>query len=37
MFAENIFDEEYLTFNDNDIAGTLGQGRFVGAALDLKF
>ena len=37
VFAENIFDEEYLTFNDNDIAGTLGPGRFVGAALDLKF
>jgi outer membrane receptor protein involved in Fe transport len=37
VFAENIFDERYLTYNDNDIAGTLGNGRFVGAALEMRF
>ncbi len=37
VFAENLFDEEYLTNNDNDFAGSIGPGRFVGAALDLKF
>jgi len=37
VFAENIFDEEYFVYNDNDIAATVGQGRFVGVALNVKF
>jgi iron complex outermembrane recepter protein len=37
VFAENLFDEEYLTNNDDDFAGSIGAGRFVGAALELHF
>ncbi len=37
VFAENLFDEEYLTNNDNDYAGSIGAGRFVGAAIELHF
>jgi len=37
LFAENLLDEEYFVFNDNDIAATLGAGRFVGLALDVRF
>lgn len=36
-FAENLLDEEYFLFNDNDIAATEGRGRFVGVALEAKF
>jgi outer membrane receptor protein involved in Fe transport len=37
LFAENLFDEDYFVYNDNDLAATLGRGRFVGVALDVKF
>ena len=37
LFAENVLDETYFVFNDNDIAATLGQGRVVGVAFDMKF
>ncbi|MGE0652552.1 MAG: TonB-dependent receptor, partial [Alphaproteobacteria bacterium] len=37
LFADNVFDERYFVFNDNDIAATLGQGRLVGVAVDVKF
>jgi outer membrane receptor protein involved in Fe transport len=36
-FAENLLDEQYYVFNDNDIAATEGRGRFVGVALEAKF
>ena len=37
VFAENIFDKEYFVFEDNDVASTLGRGRFVGVSLDVAF
>lgn len=37
VFAENVLDEEYFVYNDNDIAASVGSGRFVGASLDVKF
>ena len=37
IFAENVFDEEYFVYNDNDLAATVGLGRFVGVAMDVKF
>ena len=37
VFGENLFDEDYFTNRDGDVAGSIGLGRFVGAAVDLKF
>ena len=36
-FAENLLDEEYFTYNDNDIAATLGDRRSFGVNLKAKF
>jgi len=36
VFAENLFDERYFVFNDNDIAATLGLSRFVGVKLNVR-
>lgn len=37
LFAENLFDENYFTYNDNDIAATLGPRRVVGVRVTGKF
>ncbi|GGF74695.1 TonB-dependent receptor [Azorhizobium oxalatiphilum] len=36
-FAENLLNEEYFVYNDNDIAATLGEGRRVGLNVRAKF
>ncbi|UXT43597.1 TonB-dependent receptor [Agrobacterium tumefaciens] len=36
-FAQNLLDEEYFVYNDNDIAATLGERRSVGLNLKVKF
>lgn len=36
-FAENLLDEDYLTFIDNDIAATLGERRRFGLNVKAKF
>lgn len=36
-FAENLLDEEYFTYNDNDIAATLGKRRTFGLNVKAKF
>jgi outer membrane receptor protein involved in Fe transport len=33
VFAENVFDEDYFLYNDNDVAATLGPRRVVGLTL----
>lgn len=37
LFATNLFDEEYFVFADNDVASTLGRGRFVGLSVGAEF
>lgn len=37
VFAQNLLDEEYFVYNDNDIAATLGERRSVGLNLKVKF
>lgn len=37
LFAKNLFDNEYFLFADNDIASTLGRGRFVGFSIEAAF
>lgn len=37
LYGENIFDERYFTFADNDIAATLGARREIGARVRIKF
>ncbi|MEM9683948.1 MAG: TonB-dependent receptor [Pseudomonadota bacterium] len=37
IFVENLFNEEYFLFADNDIASTLGRGRFVGGTVTATF
>ncbi len=37
VFAENIFDEEYLLYRDRDDVETPGAGRLIGVSLDVKF
>ncbi|MCG8544916.1 MAG: TonB-dependent receptor, partial [Alphaproteobacteria bacterium] len=37
VFVENLFDKEYYLFADNDIASTLGRGRFVGGTISAQF
>lgn len=36
-FAENLLDEKYFVYNDNNIAATLGERRSVGMNLKVKF
>ncbi len=36
LFAENLFDEEYFVYNDNDIAATLGNRRVIGLRITAK-
>lgn len=36
-FAQNLLDEEYFVYNDNDVAATLGERRSVGLNLKVKF
>jgi iron complex outermembrane recepter protein len=36
-FAENLLDEEYFVYNDNDIAATLGKRRAFGVNLKARF
>lgn len=36
-FAENLSDEEYFVYNDNDIAATLGKRRTLGLNLKARF
>lgn len=36
-FVENAFDEEYFTYNDNDIAATLGERRKFGVTMKAAF
>lgn len=36
-FAQNLLDEEYFVYNDNDVAATLGERRNVGLNLKVKF
>ncbi|MBL8844347.1 MAG: TonB-dependent receptor [Hyphomicrobium zavarzinii] len=36
LFGENIFDEEYYVYTDNDIAATLGNRRVVGVRITAK-
>lgn len=36
-FAENLSDEEYFVYNDNDIAATLGRRRTLGLNLKARF
>ncbi len=37
VFVENLFDKRYFVYNDNDIAATVGAGRFVGGSVEMKF
>jgi len=37
VFAQNLLDEEYFVYNDNDIAATLGERRSAGLNLKVKF
>lgn len=37
VFVENLFDEEYFVYNDNDIAATLGERREVGVNVRVYF
>ncbi|MEZ5802310.1 MAG: TonB-dependent receptor [Rhizobiaceae bacterium] len=36
-FAENLLDEEYFVYNDNDIAATLGKRRTFGVNVKARF
>jgi len=36
-FAQNLLDEEYFVYNDNNIAATLGERRSFGMNLKVKF
>lgn len=36
-FAQNLLDEKYFVYNDNDIAATLGERRSVGLNMKVKF
>lgn len=36
FYAENLFDNSYFVYNDNDIAATLGPRRVVGVRATLK-
>lgn len=36
-FAQNLLDEKYFVYNDNDIAATLGERRNVGVNLKVRF
>ena len=36
IFAENLFDERYFTFTDNDIAATLGPRQFIGVRVTVN-
>lgn len=36
-FAQNLLDEKYFVYNDNNIAATLGERRNVGLNLKVKF
>ncbi|QDG94495.1 TonB-dependent receptor (plasmid) [Rhizobium sp. NIBRBAC000502774] len=36
-FAQNLLDEKYFVYNDNNIAATLGERRSVGMNLKVKF
>jgi len=36
-FVQNLLDEKYFVYNDNDIAATLGERRRVGMNLKVKF
>lgn len=36
-FAQNLLDEKYFVYNDNDIAATLGERRSFGLNLKVKF
>lgn len=37
VLVENLFDEEYFVYNDNDIAATLGERREVGVNVRVYF
>ena len=37
LFATNLLDRTYSTFTDNEIASTLGRGRFVGLSIGAAF
>lgn len=36
-FAQNLLDEKYFVYNDNNIAATLGERRSVGMNLKIRF
>lgn len=37
VFVENLLDEEYFVYNDNDIAATMGERREVGVNFTFNF